>query len=474
LYLIVRSYYGSSSTVSLAALLAAGGLLIMCQPVVAGPMIESRSTDRMATPNSLASSTTSLPNLPNELEEYASAGTPTASSRDLHVPTIPRSNAILTATTTVPDGTTRPQQPDLIEQKVEELLHSMSLGQKVGQRIISWINDSIVEERTRDLVTDTMIGGVILRASNIESSGQLRLLTADLQALAASNHPPIGLLIGMDQEGGRVARLRLPDIIRVPAAAVWATRYDANYAEALGYVLSRELQYHGANLNLAPVLDLANGSASSVIGDRAMSADPQIVAELGTAYVRGAMRAGMLVTGKHFPGHGLTTIDSHHQLPRLEHDRQGIQSSILPFKAAIEAGLPLIMTAHIFFSQIDPLFPATFSPIIMRDILRGDLGFSGVLISDAMEMRAISDHYNLREIAKHSLNAGVDIILLADHWDPAELHAEMMDLITTGELEEALVDEGVRRVLRLKLRIKLIGQGPDHVPASALIKSLRR
>ena len=470
----LQNCHASPSTVSLAALLAAGGLLIMCQPAVAGPMLESRSTDRMAMPNSLASSTTSPPNLPNELEKYASAGTLTASSRDPHVPTDPRSNTILPPTTTVPDRKTRLQQPDLIEEQVEELLHSMSLGQKVGQRIISWINDSIVDERTRDLVTDTMIGGVILRASNIESSGQLRLLTAGLQTLAASNDPPIGLLIGMDQEGGRVASLRLPEVIHMPAAAVWAARYDANYAESLAYVLSRELQYHGANLNLAPVLDLANGPASSVVGDRAMSADPQIVAELGTAYVRGATRAGMLVTGKHFPGHGLTTIDSHYQLPRLEHDRQGIQSSILPFKAAIEAGLPLIMTAHIFFPQIDPLFPATFSPIIMRDILRGDLGFSGVLISDAMEMRAIAGHYNLREIAKHSLNAGVDIILLADHWDPAELHAEMMDLITTGEVEEELVDEGVRRVLRLKLGIKLIGQGEDHVPANALINSFRR
>jgi beta-N-acetylhexosaminidase len=376
------------------------------------------------------------------------------------------------AITAVPDSapTVRPDiaalarelaspQRSTASDRVEQILSSMDLAQKVGQRIVTWIEGVELTPRTRELVTETNIAGIILTAANISGSDQLRKLTSDLQALARTNHPALGLLVAVDQEGGRVARLRLPEVTRLPAAAVWAAAYDADYVESVAYILGRELLFHGANLNLAPVLDLATLPADSVIGDRAFSPDPRAVAELGTAYVLGAARARVLATGKHFPGHGATTVDSHLELPRVSSSRLQLQSSLLPFQSAIDAGVPVIMSAHILFPQIDPQFPATFSSVIMRDILRGDLGFDGVVMSDAMEMRSIAEHYSLREIALHSMRAGIDLILLADRFDAKRLHAELLDVVAVGELDETIIDEGVRRVLRLKLAQQLIEPG---------------
>ena len=348
-----------------------------------------------------------------------------------------------------------------IDSRVEELLAAMSLSHRVGQRIVGWLTGPVAGDEARTLVQDLGVAGLILRADNIESSTQLRTLTGDLQKLSAGNDPPIALLIAIDQEGGRVARLKLPEATRLPPPAVWAAAYDADYVEALSYVVGRELRYHGANVNFAPVLDLKSGSPRSVVGDRAFSSDPAVVAELGVAYVRGASRAGVLLTGKHFPGHGATTIDSHFELPRVDHDREQMAAGLVPFAAAIDAGLPMIMTAHILFPRVDSSAPATFSGKIMRDMLRDELGFRGVLVSDAMEMRAVSDHNGLREIAERSLRAGVDIILLADRFDAAELHAEMMDLVSTGAVDHSLLDEGVRRILRLKLTNGLVAAGDE-------------
>lgn len=176
-------------------------------------------------------------------------------------------------------------------------------------------------------------------------------------------------------------------------------------------------------------------------------------------YARGATRAGVLVAGKHFPSHGSTTIDSHFKLPRVEHDREQMAASLLPFTDAIDAGLPLVMSSHMLFPRVDSSVPATFSTTIMRDILRGELGFRGVVISDAMEMRAISDHNGLHDIAERSLRAGMDIILQADSLDAAELHTEMMDLVSSGAVDTTLLDDKVRRILRLKLTTGLVGTG---------------
>ena len=154
----------------------------------------------------------------------------------------------------------------------------MSLSHRVGQRILSWLEGPVAGAEAEALVQEISIAGIILRENNIESSAQLRTLTADLQKLAADNDPRVRLLIAIDQEGGRVARLRLREATRLPPPAVWAAVCDAQYVEALSYIIGRELLYHGANLNFAPVLDLGSGPPNSIVGDRAFSSDPEMVA----------------------------------------------------------------------------------------------------------------------------------------------------------------------------------------------------
>jgi len=222
------------------------------------------------------------------------------------------------------------------EAALEQLLRSMTLAEKVGQRIATWIEAT---ELTRELVTETHVAGVILTAANISDSEQIRTLTDDLQSLASANEHPIGLFIAVDQEGERVARLRLPEVTRLPAAANWGALYDADYAEALAYVLGRELRYHGANLNLAMVLDLASGIPTSIIGDRAFSPDPDTVAELGAAYVQGATRAGLLVHRQTFPP------------PRCDHDR------LTPGAAAGIAESHAVRTESAAVSRSDRCWP---------------------------------------------------------------------------------------------------------------------
>ncbi len=340
---------------------------------------------------------------------------------------------------------------------VEQYLQRLSLEQKIGQRLLFGIPGTRVGERTRRLVREGLLGGVLLTKQNIAGREQLSRFTTELQELAGQSHPPIGLLVAVDQEGGRVSRLDLDRLSRFPPPHDWAGYGDPFYIEAVAYITAREALQLGCNLNLAPVLDLYALGDGTIIGDRSMGSEASEVAALGLAYLAGARRAGMAAAIKHFPGHGRTVVDTHQKLAVLEVDGETLWNhDLLPFRLAIEDSVEAVMTAHILYPRLDPDYPVTLSEKILRGLLRERLGFEGVVISDDIEMGALAGNYPTREIMKRAILAGVDVILAVGGLDALKLIGEVKGLVRSGELSEEQIEEGVRRVLRLKFRYGLL------------------
>jgi beta-N-acetylhexosaminidase len=340
--------------------------------------------------------------------------------------------------------------------RVEALLAELTLEQKIGQRFFISVAGTRLDRSQTALTAAGRVGGVILNSNNIAARGQLVTLTG---AIAAAARSGAGLtpFIGVDQEGGRVNRLEIPNISRFPAPFYWKNYRDPFYVEALAYVISREIAALGFNMNFAPVLDLYGSADGSVIGDRSMGEDPWLVGQLGAYYQRGARRAGIIPVAKHFPGHGRTTINSHVRLPVLDVDEETLlQHDLLPFRIAIEQGSEAVMTAHILYPQIDPDLPVTLSGRFIRGLLRGRLGYEGVVISDDIMMGALQANFSLQEILRQAIRAGVDLILVQGRADLPGLTAVVKDLYERGEISLEDIEEGVRRILRLKLKYGLI------------------
>jgi beta-N-acetylhexosaminidase len=308
-----------------------------------------------------------------------------------------------------------------------------------------------------NLIEEGCIGGFMLTRGNIQNRAQVKALVQDLQAAARAHNPGIGLFIAVDQEGGRVSRLDLDTLTRFPAPYYWGEYRDPLYVEAVAYIISREALSLGCNINLAPVLDLYDKADDSIVGDRSMGINPVQVGERGVYYLFGAQRAGIAAVAKHFPGHGRTTVDSHHSLPVVEvSEKTLLNEDLLPFQMVIRHGVDAIMTAHILYPQIDPDFPVTLSAIFLRGLLRERLGFEGVIISDDIEMGALRSHYSPEEIVKYGINAGVDILLGYGSVDVLKLIDEVHTMVEAGEIDPEVIDEGARRVLRLKWKYGLL------------------
>ena len=343
------------------------------------------------------------------------------------------------------------------EEVVELYLQELSLRQKIGQRFLTGFSGKSFSNSTKKLIEEGYIGGVLLSRHNIQNRAQVRALAEALQETARAQNPSIGLFIAIDQEGGRVNRLDLDTLTRFPAPYYWGEYQDPHYVEAAAYIISKEALSLGCNINFAPVLDLYNTPDDSIVGDRSMGENPVLVGERGVYYLYGAQRAGIASVVKHFPGHGRTTVDSHHELPVVDIDEKTLlNEDLLPFQIAIRHGVEAVMTAHILYPQIDPDFPATLSSTLLRGLLRERLRFNGVIISDDIEMGALRSRYSPQEIVKHSLNAGVDIILEYGTLDVLQLIEEVHTMVESGEISQEIIDEGVRRILLLKWKYGLL------------------
>jgi beta-N-acetylhexosaminidase len=257
------------------------------------------------------------------------------------------------------------------------------------------------------------IGGVVLFSRNIEGPDQVRDLCRGIKSAAGRGNPLP--LIAVDQEGGRVARFKEPPFTWFPPARAcshFCCRNEA-VAEAVGAAVAAELRSVGIDVNFAPVLDVVSNPENPVIGDRAFSDDPAVAAALGIAFAKGSLSRGILPVGKHFPGHGDTSADSHKELPVARAGREALlRRELLPFRRAARAGIPALMTAHVLYPALDPAVPATLSRKILHDLLRERMRFRGAVISDALEMKAIADRYVIGEAAVLAVAAGCDVVLV--------------------------------------------------------------
>jgi beta-N-acetylhexosaminidase len=268
-------------------------------------------------------------------------------------------------------------------------------------------------EADRRRLAHPLAGGVTLFSRNYVSPEQLCTLTAEIHAL---RNPP--LVIAVDHEGGRVQRFRdgftaLPAMRELGWTWDHGQQHARQLAQELGFVLAAELLAHGVDLSLAPVLDVDRG-ASSVIGDRAFHSDPRAIGDLARALLQGFKQAGMSGVGKHFPGHGHVSADSHHEIPVDERTYEEIEAADLaPFRRLIEAGIGGIMPAHVIYPRVDGE-PAGFSTIWLKQVLRGRLGFDGVIFSDDLSMEGASGAGGVTERARAALGAGCDMVLLCN------------------------------------------------------------
>lgn len=334
------------------------------------------------------------------------------------------------------------------------MLPEWTLEQKIGQVLAVGFDGLELHPELDALIADCHLGGLVLFARNIESPAQTARLTAALQDAARRRGLP-GLLLAVDQEGGRVARLTEDKgFTEFPSAMALGATGDPALAYQAAQALASEMRAVGINANFAPVLDVNNNAANPVIGTRSFGFDPSEVAQFGTAFLTGLQDEGILAFGKHFPGHGNTHQDSHFDLPVVEASREEIEEvELLPFRAAVEAGVGGIMSAHICYPALEPAgLPATLSRRVLVDLLRGSLGFGGLLATDSLEMGALARAgYPPHEAAAAALAAGADLLLFNHGHD---MHRQAFETIRAwvldGRISPARLDEAAGRVLRTK------------------------
>ncbi|EGT3616037.1 beta-hexosaminidase [Clostridium perfringens] len=366
--------------------------------------------------------------------------------------------------------------------RAKEIVSNMTLEEKLGQMIMPdfrmWQEEGStsqsdlteINNEIAEIIDKYDLGGVILFAENVKEAVQTTTLIHDLQQVAINDKDGnLPLLITLDQEGGIVTRLgegtNLPGNMALGATRSEKASYDA------GYVIGRELNALGVNVNFGPALDTNNNPENPVIGVRSISSNPDLVGNLGANIAKGIQDQGVAATAKHFPGHGDTATDSHYGLPIVDKPIEELRKTELkPFKIAIENGIDMIMTAHIQFPQVERDtvtskkdgsqigIPATLSDDIITGVLREEMGYGGVVITDAMNMKAIADNFGELESTKMAINAGIDIVLmptiLRNKTDVEKLDyiiSGVLDAVNSGEIKEEEITDSAERIVKLKI-----------------------
>jgi beta-N-acetylhexosaminidase len=384
----------------------------------------------------------------------------------------------------------RPPEDDAIPW-AEGLLAEMTLTEKVGQLIMPWVlgdfapEGSASHDRVLEYIEEQGIGGVIM---SVGSPTEVASKLNDFQ-----DHSKVPLLVAADLETGAGFRMRgaiqMPGIIELggatdfPSLMALGAADDTDLAYEMGRVTAIEARAVGIHVPFAPVLDVNNNPDNPIINVRSFGEDPDRVGELGAALVRGIQDHGGIATGKHFPGHGDTGVDSHLALPLIPYGRARMDSvELKPFQLAIDAGMGAVMTAHISVPALTggDGSPATLSAAVMTDLLRGDMGFRGLLFTDAMDMSAIARQHSAEEASVRAIEAGADVILMPP--SVARSVSGIVAAVESGRIPESRIDDSVRRLLeakqamglheRPKVPIEDVGAVvgiPEHIEVAARI-----
>lgn len=331
-----------------------------------------------------------------------------------------------------------------------------------GQLVLAGFHGHAASGDIQRLLREFGFGGVILFARNVDAPEQLAELVRELQEAARDAGADLPLLVAVDQEGGRVQRLRAPWTLWPPARALGRLGSE-ELARRMGAALAEELRACGIGMDLAPVLDVDTNPNNPVIGDRSLSDEPETVARLGAAFVQGLQDGRVAGCAKHFPGHGDTATDSHLELPCVDHSPARLDDvELRPFRRAIEAGVAAVMTAHVLVRELDDVWPATLSERVLGGLLRGKLGWDGPVLTDDLEMKAVDGRWGPAELAVRAVRAGCDgLSICSDHDRQVRAVEALIRAVETEELPFKTVEAAAGRLRRLKERFLLPYVPPD-------------
>ncbi len=353
---------------------------------------------------------------------------------------------------------------------VDRLLGEMTPEEKVGQLFLLAFEATAIDA-AETLFERYFVGGSYLSNDNLPDPEAAAAMTARIQGFAARTRLGVPVLLGADQEGAW--QVMYPGSCPGPGNMALGATGDPEHARAVYRVIGEEVRAVGLQATFGPCADCNTNPANAIIGTRSFGEPSELVARMTEAAVAGVLEAGAIPTLKHYPGHGDTTLDSHRGLPTVERSRDELFAvDLLPFARGVAAGAPLVMTAHILFPALDADRPATLSPVILDEVLRGELGFEGAVISDSMNMKSMRSNYDTVDAATQAVNAGVDIVMLAEeHYDhdadylqrQVTLIEGVREAVREGRISEARLDEAVGRTLRLKASVAETDPAPENV-----------
>lgn len=357
-----------------------------------------------------------------------------------------------------------------VKEGKEVSLSDLSLEEKVGQMIFAGIKGKVMTNETETIISTHQVGGIILFKDNLKKANQSVTLLNAIKQENSNNKVP--LFLGIDEEGGRISRL--PELTKLPTNEEIGFRNDASFSYGIGKLLGKQLSAFGFNLDFAPVLDINSNPENPIIGDRSFGKDAQKVSELGIQTMEGIQSEQVIPVIKHFPGHGDTAVDSHKELPIVQKSLKDLQGlELIPFKKAINQGTEVVMTGHILLPKIDPTYPASLSEKIIKGILRKQLGYEGIIITDDMTMKAIVNTFEIGEAAVSAIKAGNDIVLVAhDYANVIKAKDAILQAVKTGEISEQRIDESVNRILSIKKKYNLSNTQLDGVNIQELNQSI--
>jgi len=353
----------------------------------------------------------------------------------------------------IPQDSEVKPEPKPIDPIIEQI-EKMTIDEKIGQMLVVGIEGYDLNENTKSLIEKSKIGGVILFSNNVQDTDQLLNLLNSLKTENQKNKIP--LFLSIDEEGGKVTRMP-KEFEKFPTNKAIGKINDPVLSNKIGSTIALEIGSFGFNMDFAPVLDVNSNSKNPVIGDRSFGADVNIVSNLGIQTMKGFQSENIIPVVKHFPGHGDTSVDSHLGLPSVNNDLKRLKSlELIPFIEAIKNNADAVMIAHILLPKIDSENPSSLSEIFITNILRGDLNFNGVIITDDMTMGAIVKNYNVGEAAVKSVKAGTDIVLVCHGYDnEVTVINAVKNAILKGDISGQRIDESVYRILSLKQKYNL-------------------
>lgn len=411
---------------------------------------QENSTNSSSKPNNSTNSSTSN-NQSNTTTNKPSSSNNQSNNNSSNNSSNPSTNTGSSTTPEEPD--TPPKQseekPKSIEEKVNETLSKMTLDEKITQMFIVSYDGSTMTTSLKNMLTTYKPGGFILFSynKNITTYNNTLNLVNNIQ-----NTAKIPMFISIDQEGGIVQRLTAlssPSATYIPSMTLLGKTNNTNLSYKVGQVMGEELRTLGINMNFAPVIDVMDNETTSVMKNRSFGTDPEKVANMGISLAKGLKSKEVIPVYKHFPGHGGTSTDSHYDLPVLNKTKDELKNTdLIPFQKAIDNGADVIMIGHLSIPKIDSNYPSSLSKAIITDLLKNEMGFKGLVITDALNMGALAKNFNEKEIYELAINAGVDILLMPK--SPSSALQYIKQSINEGRIKESQITNSVKKILTIK------------------------